>query len=50
MNGHALVNSQTIRQTARDFSRKLRAEDGVNQAVNLLHRYVERWQAKKKKI
>ena len=42
------VNSQTIRETARDFSRKLRAEDGVNQAVKLLHRYVENWQAQKK--
>lgn len=42
-----LVNSPTIRETAREFSRKLQAEDGVTQAVELLHRYVETWQAKK---
>jgi len=41
-----LVSDRTIRDTAREFSQKLQAEDGVTQAVELLHRYVENWQAK----
>ena len=38
-----LVNSQTIRETAQLFGQKLRAEDGVKQAVELIHQYVEGW-------
>ncbi len=41
-----LVNDESIRTKSRDFGQKLQAEDGLSNAVELFHSYIENWQNK----